>query len=152
MIQRKQTIFLLFAAIACMCCLSLPLASIEPQGMGLSSQLFNLGIVDGNGSRDFTTWPLFAVLLLSATLSFFDIFLYKNRRQQAALCTFSIFLLVVWYLIFAWYTLLGDDLKTGTLTMSITVALPAVAIILNVLARKGILADEKLVRSMDRIR
>jgi hypothetical protein len=36
--------------------------------------------------------------------------------------------------------------------LNIAAAFPAVMIILNFMARKGILADEKLVRAADRIR
>ena len=109
MIQRKQTLFLILAVIVSVCCLSLPVATLLPSGMGAPSQVLNLWIADGNGARDFSAWPLFAVLLLSAAIGFFDIFLYKNRRRQAALCAFCIFLLVVWYLLFAWlvFPLLG---------------------------------------------
>lgn len=151
MIQRKQTLFLILAVIVSVCCLSLPVATLLPSGMGAPSQVLNLWIADGNGARDFSAWPLFAVLLLSAAIGFFDIFLYKNRRRQAALCAFCIFLLVVWYLLFAWLVFTGDR-ATFTLTPELPLALPAVAIVLYFMARQGIMADERLVRSMDRIR
>jgi len=41
---------------------------------------------------------------------------------------------------------------TFTLTPELPLALPAVAIVLYFMARQGIMADERLVRSMDRIR
>ena len=76
MIQRKQTLFLIFAVIVSVCCLSLPVATLMPSRMCVPSQVLNLWIADGNGMRDFSTWPLFAVLLLSAAIGFFSIFFY----------------------------------------------------------------------------
>lgn len=152
MIQRKQTLFLVLAVIASVCCLSMPLATLMPTGMSATSQVFNLWIADGNGSHDFSTWPLFAVLLLSAASGFLSIFLYKNRRRQAAVCVANIFLLLAWYLLFAWLVFSGEQSAASTLVPEIPLALPAVAIVLYFMARQGIMADERLVRSMDRIR
>ncbi|MBQ6203682.1 MAG: DUF4293 domain-containing protein [Prevotella sp.] len=152
MIQRKQTIYLILAVIASVCCLCLPLATLEPAGMGVSSQVFNLWVVDGNGNHVLQTWPLFVVLLLSASLAFVSIFMYKKRRQQAAVCTFNIFLLVLWYLLFGYFTYIKQDPTASTFSLDFPAGLPAVNIILNFMARMGIIADEKLVRSMDRIR
>ena len=152
MIQRKQTLYLILAVIASICCLCMPLATLEPSGMGLPSQLFNLWIVDGNGNHDFQTWPLFVVLLLSASLAFICIFMYRKRSQQASLCTFNIFLLIVWYLLFAYFAYIKQDPSASTLSLDFPAGLPMVSIILNFMAHMGIVADEKLVRSMNRIR
>ena len=54
MIQRKQTLFLILAVIVSVCCLSLPVATLLPSGMGAPSQVLNLWIADGNGARDFS--------------------------------------------------------------------------------------------------
>ena len=58
---------------------------------------------------------------------------------------------MVWYLLFAWLVFTGER-ATFTLTPELPLALPAVAIVLYFMARQGIMADERLVRSMDRIR
>ena len=62
-------------------------------------------------------------------------------------------LLSAWY---AYYALCAFgvllDLGTGSFHMSFAGMLPAVAMILLVLARKGVLDDEKLVRAADRLR
>ncbi len=87
-------------------------------------------------------------LILSALLSLITIFLYTRRKLQANLCVANMFVLVVWYVLLA-------ALPRGVEEINIlgwADALPAVSIILLFLARKGILDDEKLVRSLDRIR
>lgn len=112
MIQRKQTLFLLLAAILALVCLLVRL-----------------------------TW-LDTLQAVSAVLSCVTIFLYKNRVLQARLCLVGLLVIVAWYI----------GLAVLTPKISTIECLPMVNAILIFMARKGILDDEKLVRSMDRIR
>lgn len=112
MIQRKQTVFLLLAAILAVVCLVLRWQWID--------------VVQG----------------LLAALSVYTIFIYKKRIKQAQLCLLGIALIFVWYILLAVYQ---GDLMTID-------ALPMVNAMLIFMARRGILADEKLVRAADRIR
>ena len=113
-----------------------------------SVDLYNLWLVDGQGRHSFSSWPLFAVLMLASLLSLVTIFLYSKRKLQARLCIFHMILLVLWYLLLA---VLPQQLF-GSLVLSWPAVLPAVAIVFSFMARKGILADEKLVRAADRLR
>ena len=144
MIQRKQTIFLLLAVVAFVVCLALPVAVVVPEMLGQTMAVYNLGVVDANGSFNFSSVPLFVLLA---------VFLYHNRSLQARLCTTVLVFLSAWY---AYYALCAFgvllDLGTGSFHMSFAGMLPAVAMILLVLARKGVLDDEKLVRAADRLR
>ena len=112
MIQRKQTVFLLLAAILAVVCLVVRLQWID--------------VVQG----------------LSAVLSVYTIFLYKKRPLQARLCLAGVALVFVWYVLLAVYQGYIETID----------CLPMVNAILIILARRGILADEKLVRAADRIR
>ena len=152
MIQRKQTVFLILAFLLTAVCLSIPVGIFIPEVMGVSQPMYNLWVSMGNGSHDLSMWPLFLILVLSATITLVDIFLYKNRHLQAKLCGLIIFLNVVWYVI--WYLLGREEAVELKSSLNITVGtfIPLVCIILACLALRGINADEKLVRSMDRIR
>ena len=55
MIQRKQTLFLLFAVIAIAICLFLPVASIAAKTMGGDTMVYNLGVVGEAGMQISTT-------------------------------------------------------------------------------------------------
>lgn len=112
MIQRKQTLFLLLAAIFVLVCLFLRLEWVD------------------------------VLLAVSAALSNYTIFQYNRRIFQARLCLGGLFVLLAWYI--------GVAVLEGE--ASLVESLPMVAVILIFLARKGILDDEKLVRSADRIR
>ena len=50
------------------------------------------------------------------------------------------------------YYVFATQPESCHLDMSFTAALPAVSLILYILARRGIIKDEKLVRAADRIR
>ena len=90
----------------------------------------------------------FVFLILSALLSVVTIFMYNKRKLQAHMCLLNIANLLIWYLLLA----VQPQPVNGMMHIEWTAALPAVCIILQLMARKGILADEKLVRSLDRIR
>lgn len=147
MIQRKQTIFLLLACVAAVVCLCLPLGSFELAGMGKEPILYNLAVVDGNGSFEFGYCVLFILLSLSALLSLAAIFMYKNRKLQMNMCKSSLVLLVLWYA-FLTYIIYSSD----TFHQSFAACLPFVSAVFVWLAHRGILSDEKLVRAADRIR
>ena len=136
MIQRKQTVFLLLALILTITCLCLSLGNIEPKGMGVFT---------------FSTWPLFALLLLSCPLAVAAIFSYKNRLFQARLCVWAIVFNAAWYL-YAGYCWLNLPADSGTFKPSFTICLPLISMSFYEMARRGIMKDERLVRAADRIR
>ena len=83
-----------------------------------------------------------AMLGLSGALSLYTVFLYAKRSLQARLCLANIVLLLVWYVALA--ALEGQ--------LGLVEVLPMAAAIFVFLARKGVLADEKMVRAADRLR
>ena len=85
-----------------------------------------------------------ALLVLAVVATVVVIPLYQNRRRQASLC------LLPMALVLGWYVLLGVDMTAGMLRWYH--ALPLFALLFIFVARKGILRDEKLIRSLDRIR
>jgi hypothetical protein len=150
MIQRKQTLLLLMAVILGVMTLSMPIASVTGDGLSFS-RIYNLLRMDMHGQVYYDVWPLFLLLLLPSAISMYTIFQYKRRMLQAALCLISMLLYVVWYIALIVYSkMLAPDALGFQLTW--VAALPAVCALLNLMARKAIIADEKLVRAADRIR
>lgn len=149
MIQRKQTLFLLLAVVSLVVCICQPIGTIEPKGMAMPLVWYNLGVY---ADKSFTAQPVpFVNLVVAGVLSFVAIFLYKRRKLQARLCSASVVLCLAWYVYYA-FCALNEFQGGGTFHVAFAAALPFVAIILLLMARRGIMADEKLVRSMDRIR
>lgn len=151
MIQRMQTVYLLLALAATIACLCLPVASVEPKGMGLSVQVFNLFATTGVGAVSYSIWPLFMLLLITCPLTIAAIMLYKRRKLQMRLCYWNIVFCLAWYAYLA-FMMLGTFQQMGTIHISFGACLPLVAIILYMLAKRGIKKDDDLVRSSERIR
>jgi len=150
MVQRKQTVFLLFALVLTIGCLCMEIGSFEPSGMGTSTAMYNLWL-SADGKHDYSVAALFVVLLVSCPLNVKAILSFNDRMYQSHLCLYNIVLIALWYAILAisvWFIGKGG----ATFQPSIASCLPLISLILYVMARKAILADEKLVRDADRIR
>ncbi len=142
MIQRIQSVFLFLAALCVLGPVILPLAT----GPATESySLFADAKLDGQDSPALLImWGLAAVLALVA------IFLFRNRKIQIWLTGLYI-LLVVAALGFGIYLLLSEghpeEILPGWGLLSLLAGL-----VFSLLARNRIRKDEKLVRSMDRLR
>lgn len=114
------------------------------------SEFGNLCITFPDGTKDYATWALFAILLVVALLSFGTIFLFKKRMLQIRLTIFSCVMLIGYYMALIAYIFM---LAEGTsFSPSWSICLPFICIILNWLAIRGIGADEALVKAYDRLR
>lgn len=150
MIQRKQTIYLLLALAALIVCLCLPIGKLTSNAMQEAEvAVYNIGLYTSTGLDAHPV--LFADIVVVATLSFINIFLYNKRKLQMKICVVNIVLCLVWYAYYA-FMALSMFKGIGSFSMSFAVCLPLVAMILLILARAGIKADEELIRSMSRIR
>ena len=100
------------------------------------------------GMVHFQSWLLFALQMLASADSLIAIFLFKRRPLQALLCLAAMLVNIIWYVV------LAVQIQQGSLpeSLSLTASLPIIAAILCLMARRGILADEKLVRAADRLR
>ena len=93
-------------------------------------------------------WPYMVLLLVVAVLNVMALPTYKHRIFQMRTATLSAIILLglqIWLAV--------DCIKThNTPVFSLTAVFPVVAMILNLLAARGILADELLVRNSSRLR
>ena len=152
MIQRKQTLFLIIAIVLNIVCLCLPIGRLVFQGMGADAIMTNLWIQMADGTRDFSVWHLFVVLLLSCPITIWAIFSYKNRRRQMVLCHLCMLLMVLWYGAYCVVKFMMAPEMAADVQPAVAFFLPFVSLVFYFLARRGVKADEALIRSMDRIR
>ena len=93
-------------------------------------------------------WPYAVLIILTTFLQVMALTTYKHRIFQMRTATLSAIILLglqVWLVV--------DCIKThNTPVFSLTAVFPVVAMILNLLAARGILADELLVRNSSRLR
>lgn len=147
--QRKQTLFLLASLVVVIICLLLPIGKFDTDlGVGETHILTNLGWATGTSTNGMLpAWPFFVLITITGILSVIDIFLYKNRRLQMSLCRWGMLSDMLWYVYYIVFYFTSHPLHVCFAT-----CLPLVSCILLWLAKKGIKADDDLVKSMDRIR
>ncbi len=160
MIQRIQSIYLALAAFAAIIFLvpfqNLPLARFYGETVTLHfHSLYIENLIPGEASpfHAYFTWPLVTAIILVAILALISIFLYKNRSMQMMWIKINIFvsMAVLGGFFFGYMPLLEKKLGTEAI-YSFTSFLPALILLFLVLAFRGVKNDDKLVKSMDRIR
>lgn len=147
MIQRKQTVFLLLAFVLFVVTMTSRLGMLVSNGIEVA-QVYCLWLTDAAGHHAMASWPLLALLIIAAILSLVTILMYSRRILQSRLCLVLMLLVVCWYIFLA----VLPQQTGGSLMLEWPVVLPMISVILTFMARRGIIADEKLVRSLDRIR
>ncbi|MDO6811857.1 DUF4293 domain-containing protein [Tenacibaculum soleae] len=145
MIQRKQSIYLLIAAI-----MSAGLTFVFSLWTNTqnNSATYLLDLFSGVSILEKLTPVLF---FTSALLSIVTLFLFKNRQLQFVLGRLNILinLFLLGVLIYLSQTLSGEALVSEK---GIGMFFPVIVILLLVLANKAIKKDEDLVKSVDRLR
>ncbi|MBR5830891.1 MAG: DUF4293 domain-containing protein [Tidjanibacter sp.] len=144
MLQRIQTLYLLaVTALMTILCFT-PLATYAADGVEGAFVAFDF-------------WWLGVLFALGAVVAFVVIWLFKKRLVQVRLLCAELVLLVGAQIFSLWYAIgftnnvkaMGEIAMTSIKT---SVFFPIVCVILVVLAIRAILKDERLVRSLDRIR
>lgn len=156
MIQRKQSLFLFFAVLSLAGLAILPLASFFGDQDSLIMYVYQIVSLVPDSNPDFGSLfllPLLAVVLITVFGSFSAIFMFKNRKRQLMVVRLMIFLLIVAVgLFFLYYANALEQASGGLIVPELGVYLIPVALILLFLAMRGIIADEKLIRSSERLR
>ena len=132
MLQRIQSIYLLFASLALFALFLFPLVH-NVYFNGRPVTVMAIGIYeDLNGKQTHTEFFTLETIITSiiAILPVLLIFLYKNRKQQIYL----------------------GYLTINTQNWGIGLLLSSISIIFMILATKAIQRDDKLVKSADRLR
>ena len=150
MIQRKQTLWLLLAAISVLLIFYFP--------FGITAKT----VVDSTTSAEIplsasANQPLGMLGILACILSIITIFLFKNRPLQIKLIWATI-LETIGILVLQFYiannSVEGNKLVVGILGSNIYLGIfvPLLTLFFLILAVMGIRQDEKLVRDTDRLR
>ena len=137
MIQRQQSLWLLLSTVCAFLSYKLPFFSGTKQVNDMTQK----AILDGGSS-----FFLLVLTGISLALSLITIFLYKDRKLQLKLCyggiALSVLIIVIYFV------------EMGKLSGSISLSSILVFAILigYIMAARGIWKDEKLVKSLDKLR
>ncbi len=136
MVQRIQTVYLILAA-----GVSAGVMFFTPLWINIK----NIAVFANDNMLYFT------LFMASAILSIGSIFLFKKRKLQLMLGRINILLNFILLGLFV-YQSLNISGETEVSEKGIGIFLPVISIVLLVLANKAIIKDEKLVKSVDRLR
>ena len=156
MIQRIQSVFLLVAAIVTIILLFIPIGDIYTAEAQYTFTCFNVHLP--NGQVVMSTIYIALILILSACISIYAIFKYKDRMKQTRIVSINmlVFLIAIMLMIWVFPDFLfqrkglmqeGDIFRFNYWIMIFV--LPPVCMFL---ANRFIRKDEQLVRSADRLR
>lgn len=151
MIQRIQTIYLAIAAICILLTFFIPFSTYSILD---EKEIFNasgFSFVDST----ITLFPVIFNVGASVILSFLAIMSFKNRKRQLQLNMIN-YLSIVVLLVFVFVDFDkiegGMKLEEEQIHYGVGMFLPIVSLVCVFLANRSIKSDEKLIKSMDRIR
>lgn len=146
MIQRKQTIWLLLAALISACVFFFDLYFIKTVTDGVET-ITHLRVNDH--------FPTLLIALIMIILPVVTIFMFKNRKRQRNMAMVSLLATISFIAMVLMRANTMNETATGTGEASYWIGsvLPVISIIFLILAIIGINKDEKMVRaSYDRLR
>ncbi len=161
MIQRKQTLFLLAAALLCGLSFLLPIATYDSPLGSDHYELFTSRVFDPVNAVTVEDaplkYPIYLLYVLLGLALFVDIFLFKNRkRQMLILRSAYIFGALTLVLQLVTHQSVFAYLNTGRWylesSFGAVMFFPIGILLFMFLAERGIKKDEELVKSMDRLR
>lgn len=150
MIQRIQTIYLLLVVIlGTLLCFFSPVQFLMPEGTEYIMLM------------TFDKWALATITVVIPALALINIFLFKRRLLQARLNIMNVIFCIGYYALVALYVAFvvkgyeaihGMTLADADWYITLWAAIPAINIVLTMMATRRILKDEALVRAADRLR
>lgn len=158
MIQRKQSIYLFLAAIAMALDFIFPIAKFIGSGSyQLELYIYQVVSLVPDSHPPFDVMFVAPLTALTGSVvigSLITIFMYRRRMMQAKLVRgLVIFTLGDLALIFFYNVPTLEKLSNNIAEYNyVGIAMPLIAMVLLIFAVNGIIKDEKLVRSADRLR
>ena len=167
MLQRVQTIFLLLVAISMILMLFFPIwekeARGQDQGGRITLDAFQQKFVqanthgDNNNTGEAESKPTFYIAILAilaASVATISIFKYDNRLTQIKLGALNALLIAGVMGTSLYMTINSEKIIDPTIQGSYRIGffMPVAALIFNLMANRFIRRDEKLVKSVDRLR
>lgn len=156
MIQRIQSVFLLFAFIDGLIALFAKELVCFTLPNGATFTLSSMGYGEAAAQANVTgllPWGISffsAAMVVIAIVTFFG---YKNRKKQMKQANLGIAAAVLWYAALAAYTFsIAQHVEGTTFNLSLNCVSPALTLFFFIMAKNRIRHDERLVRAADRIR
>jgi hypothetical protein len=155
MIQRLQSLYLALVLILSLLFFGGSVFKCVDE-TGQTIRVMLNGMLTDQGGQSFAMvtalWPVSVILIALTLLSIVTILMFRNRKIQLKLAGAIIFIaaiLIIVLFIYAYIVIHSYRLK---IVPVLKMAVPVLVLIFSVLAYRGILKDDRLVRSYDRLR
>ena len=153
MIQRIQSLFLLFTTIFSSLMIFLPFSDMM-NADGELLKLYCTGL--HNIPKEiliYNTWPLCVLIVTTGLISIATIIIFQRRVLQMRFCVYNILITIAQFVLLLYYFFkfkgeFGADMHS----FSFTIILPLINIILLFQAFRAIRRDDLLIKSYDRLR
>ncbi len=151
MIQRIQSVWLLLAAIVMSALFYLNVYSVAvPSAVDMPPKMVNDYLSVISIRNNFLALGLAGV---SSLLSLVTIFLFKKRKQQISLTWLNILLCIgLTFWLYVGLNSFWSAYPENGGSIAVGLFLPVVTVFLLLLALRGLRKDEKLIKSLDRLR
>ncbi len=138
MIQRQQTLWLLLSSISALLCFMFPF---------VTGTVIEKGVEKYHTVKAGSDFILLIFVGASLLLSSFTIFMYKDRKLQIKLCLVGLLIALVIIILY-----IMQMNKVSKSTIALAAILPFLNAIGYFMAFRNIRKDEKLVKSLDKLR
>lgn len=156
MLQRIQTLYLTIVLILSCLTLFSPVANLFNKEDLTFYEINYRGIclIENDSKTPVSSvWALTAISAIVPLVTLATIFCYKKRMLQIRLSIFNLIIMIGYYVIlfiYIWFA--TKNLPASHWNLKIVSAFPLVNIILTILAMRAIVRDEKLIKSLNRLR
>jgi len=155
MIQRIQTLYLLAIVVLSGFIIASPLADLfnKVDNLTYLVSLNGISLVKSTGNIiESRIWALASVTMVVPVIALITIFSFKNRVKQIRLSVINMLFMICFYIFLVLYLWPACVRLHTDWHLKIVTVFPLINIILNYLAIGSIGKDEKLVKSLDRLR
>lgn len=155
MIQRIQTLYLLVIVILSGFTVFSPLADLinKTDNLFYLIDFKGISLIKPTGNSLISSvWGLNTISAVVPVIALITIFSYKNRKKQIRLSVINMIFMISFYIFLALYLWSACSGLHADWHLRIVTVFPLITIILSYLAIGSIGKDEKLVKSMDRLR
>ncbi|HHT22230.1 MAG TPA: DUF4293 domain-containing protein [Bacteroidales bacterium] len=154
--QRIQTLYFILVIGLMTAAILLPNAEFFLQEKNITYQLDSRGMVEldeqGAAKGVIGTNPLTFLFGFIIFIALYTIISFKNRRRQIRMATINLLLIIIYIAAMVIYIMVAKNKLNAIVTWNYPVIFPLIALIFNYLGMRGVAKDEKLVRSLDRLR
>ena len=152
MIQRVQSIYIILSVAVVFISSFFSFAELDFNGQTLELGAFGWNLENQQLPKELGNYPYFIGYFLSISLGILMLFKFKNRKAQLSLgkANYFVLLITLIYMFLSVSSLTINEISEPIYNVGLYLLVSAIPFVF--LANRGIKNDEKLIKSLDRLR